>query len=634
MSSLSDSHSSTNTGSVLGKRRADEDNTFENPPAKRDSSHTHDSTSTSSSGSATATGDVTCIMTIPTSDKNGLSFDAQSVLVGIDGSNQKAIEIETGCRLVFKDKDGEDSVPSEGAAAGSCTQVVLHGISEEVVMKGEEVLLRIFADREAILEIKRNQMRATVNSSNNSNNTNTNGSESAPNTSSSSSESAETATPKHVEAFHIPSSSVGSVIGRGGETIRDIQSKSGAHVKIQPQNEVQVGSTNRLVTISGTPATVAEARRLVNEYVSTAQSNQSSTGSHAGSFHSSGGGGGGVFAPRGSHGSSSGGGGGGGGGSSGGPSATVQVPDDRVGSIIGRGGQTIKMLQDRTGARIQVPKEGANGFRPVQISAPSSDQIQHAYREIQLLLSQEPGKPSVGSFGGPGGGGGGGGGAPWGRSDRGVGSAVGGGGPDQTLNIPVQSDRAGAIIGKAGQTIKLIQERSGCKVTCPGTKDGVPSDGPRNVIIVGPASGVEIARNDIHLILSSPPGTPISTIFGTSLGGGGGGGRPFGASGGGGYPPSMHHGGSSYPGPSNPYGPSSAFGAGVSASPYSSGAYSSAFGQMHSQSQLFPGGGGGGGGPPSHSGGHGSGGGDMASWAAYAAAMQVYNSRQPLDRTH
>jgi hypothetical protein len=24
----------------------------------------------------------------------------------------------------------------------------------------------------------------------------------------------------------------------------------------------------------------------------------------------------------------------------------------------------------------------------------------------------------------------------------------------------------------------------------------------------------------------------------------------------------------------------------------------------------------------------------MASWAAYAAAMQVYNSRQPLDRTH
>ena len=630
----SDSHSSNTGGSVLGKRRADEDSSFDNRPAKRDSSNTHDSTSSG----GTATGDVTCIMTLPTTDSNGAAFNSHSILVGPDGSNQKAIETETGCRLVFKDKDGEDSLPSD--EAGGCTQLVLHGSSEEVVMKGEEVLLRIFSDQDAVLEIKRKQMRATVSNNNNeSSSSSNNGAEPAPTTSSSSSESAESATPKHVEAFHIPSSSVGSVIGRGGETIRDIQQKSGAHVKIQPQNEVQVGSTNRLVTISGTPAAVAEARRLVNEYVSTAQSNQSSSGSHSSSFHSSsnggGGGGGGGFAPRGSQGSSSGG-GGGGGGSSGGPSATVQVPDDRVGSIIGRGGQTIKMLQDRTGARIQVPKEGANGFRPVQISAPSSDQIQHAYREIQLLLSQEPGKSSVSAFGGAGGGGGGGGGgAPWGRSDRGFGGGgggggAGGGGPDQTLNIPVPSDRAGAIIGKAGQTIKLIQERSGCKVTCPGTKDGVSNDGPRNVIIVGPASGVEIARNDIQLILSSPPGTPISTIFGTAPGGGGGGGRSFGG-GGGGYPPSMHHGGSGYPVSSNPYGPSGSFG--VSASPYSSGAYSSAFGQM--QSQLYPGsgGGGGGGGAPPHSGGHGSGG-DMASWAAYAAAMQVYNSRQPLDRTH
>jgi rRNA processing protein Krr1/Pno1 len=630
------------TSSVLGKRRADEETSRLDPPAKRDSYHEENSLKSDSSNvrDSSATGDVTCTMSLPQTDGKGNHFNSQNVLVGPEGSNQKAFETETGCRLVFKDKDGEDSNPSEGIS--ECIQLVLHGSSEEVVMKGEEVLLRIFADQDVILEIKKKQMRATVNS----------GSDAAPSTtfsSNSNSESAESSTPKYIEAFHIPSGAVGSVIGRGGETIREIQQKSGAHVKIQPQQEVQVGSTSRLVTITGTPATVAEAKKLVNELVHTSQSNQSPSGSsHSSSFHSNGGGSGsGGFAPRGPPAPSP-----------GGPSATVQVPDDRVGAIIGRGGQTIKMLQDRTGARIQVPKEGVNGFRPVLISAPSSDQIQHAYREIQMLLAQEPGKSALGgsSFGGGygghglGGGGGGGHGAPWGRSDRasgGVGISVGGGvgGPEQTLSIPIQGDRAGAVIGKQGQTIRLLQDRSGCKVSCPGAKDGVPNDGPRNVIIVGPASGVEIARNDINLILTSTPGTPIMSILGNAPGGsgggggGGGGGRSFGSGGGGGYPSQHGGGGGGYPASSNPYGASGAFGSGVSSSAYSSGAYSSAYSQMQPHSQLYHGGGGGGGGgglsqSSSHGGHASSGGGDMASWAAYNAAMQVYNARQPLDRTH
>jgi predicted PilT family ATPase len=63
----------------------------------------------------------------------------------------------------------------------------------------------------------------------------------------------------------IPAFRVGLVIGRGGETIRDLQDRSGARIAISPDN--MPGSTEREVTITGSDAAVQQAKALIEEVV-------------------------------------------------------------------------------------------------------------------------------------------------------------------------------------------------------------------------------------------------------------------------------------------------------------------------------------------------------------------------------
>lgn len=63
----------------------------------------------------------------------------------------------------------------------------------------------------------------------------------------------------------VPDRTVGLIIGRGGETIRDIQDKSGCHVNIVGEAKSQNGQ--RPVNLIGTPAASEHARRLIMEIV-------------------------------------------------------------------------------------------------------------------------------------------------------------------------------------------------------------------------------------------------------------------------------------------------------------------------------------------------------------------------------
>lgn len=66
----------------------------------------------------------------------------------------------------------------------------------------------------------------------------------------------------------VPSSAVGLIIGRGGETVRAMQDQSGARVKIEPANEPN--TEERIVNIFGDPQCVAIAKQLVEEKVAEA----------------------------------------------------------------------------------------------------------------------------------------------------------------------------------------------------------------------------------------------------------------------------------------------------------------------------------------------------------------------------
>ncbi|KAJ2119450.1 hypothetical protein IW147_005873 [Coemansia sp. RSA 720] len=131
----------------------------------------------------------------------------------------------------------------------------------------------------------------------------------------------------------VPGSKVGLIIGRGGESIREIQFSSGASVQVQPDN----GRAEREIVLLGAPDQIEQARARIMDIVSAeGPREQRGYGQQ----------------PRGQH------------------VEEFQVPSDAVGIVIGRGGETIKFLQQDTGTRIQVLQgpQFSGPMRPVTIS--------------------------------------------------------------------------------------------------------------------------------------------------------------------------------------------------------------------------------------------------------------------------
>ncbi|CAI7868734.1 unnamed protein product [Closterium sp. NIES-53] len=66
-------------------------------------------------------------------------------------------------------------------------------------------------------------------------------------------------------SIQIPNGRVGLIIGRGGETIKNLQNRSGARIQIQSDREVQPGSMERTVMLMGTKQQTDVAQELIRE---------------------------------------------------------------------------------------------------------------------------------------------------------------------------------------------------------------------------------------------------------------------------------------------------------------------------------------------------------------------------------
>lgn len=75
----------------------------------------------------------------------------------------------------------------------------------------------------------------------------------------------------------VPDRTVGLIIGRGGETIRDLQERSGCHVNIVGENKSVNGL--RPVNLIGSPAAAAYAKELIMEIVDSDTKQMEGTGS-------------------------------------------------------------------------------------------------------------------------------------------------------------------------------------------------------------------------------------------------------------------------------------------------------------------------------------------------------------------
>jgi polyribonucleotide nucleotidyltransferase len=71
---------------------------------------------------------------------------------------------------------------------------------------------------------------------------------------------------------------------------------------------------------------------------------------------------------------------------------TVAVPDSDVGLIIGKAGSTIKSIQDRTGANIQIPQSGDidnPSIRTVSVTHPHAEGANLAKQLIEDILGSK-----------------------------------------------------------------------------------------------------------------------------------------------------------------------------------------------------------------------------------------------------
>ncbi|XVF35358.1 hypothetical protein REPUB_Repub18cG0138800 [Reevesia pubescens] len=160
----------------------------------------------------------------------------------------------------------------------------------------------------------------------------------------------------------IPQNRVGVIIGKAGETIKYLQLQSGAKIQVQRDMDADPNSVNRPVELMGTAEQIAKAEQLINDVLAEAEAGGSGIVSrrltgHSGSEH-----------------------------------FETKIPNNKVGLVIGKGGETIKSMQARTGAHIQViplhlPPGDTSIERTLHIDG-TSEQIKNARELVDEVISE------------------------------------------------------------------------------------------------------------------------------------------------------------------------------------------------------------------------------------------------------
>ncbi|KAI6682254.1 hypothetical protein NL676_036135 [Syzygium grande] len=171
--------------------------------------------------------------------------------------------------------------------------------------------------------------------------------------------------------IEVPNNKVGVLIGKAGETIRYLQYNSGAKIQIVRDSEADMSSTTRPVELTGSLDSINKAERLIKDVIAEADAGGSPSLVARGIAT--------TYAT--------------------GPAEQIEikVPNEKVGLVIGRGGDTIKGLQTRSGARIQLipqhlPEGDESKERIVRVSG-DRRQIDVATEMIREVMKQTP-RPS------------------------------------------------------------------------------------------------------------------------------------------------------------------------------------------------------------------------------------------------
>ncbi|KAK3732852.1 hypothetical protein QZH41_012356 [Actinostola sp. cb2023] len=220
------------------------------------------------------------------------------------------------------------------------------------------------------------------------------------------------------EELRIPNKFVGLVIGRGGEQINKLQSETGARIQVAPDPPMgAMPPPDRSVTINGSTQAVEKAKQLLHKICEEGKIPDSLMSVP-------------VVAP-------------------GEQVCEMMIPASKVGLIIGKGGETIKSLQERAQCRMVMIQDGPfqnAPEKPLRIMGDPT-RCQRGKDLVTDLLTEkelEQATPTPDFMGR--------------RTD------LQGHGGVNVLEIPVPRDIVGFVIGRSGETIKRIQAESGARV--------------------------------------------------------------------------------------------------------------------------------------------------------------------------
>eukprot|EP01017_Pseudomicrothorax_dubius_P040922 TRINITY_DN6495_c0_g1_i1.p1 TRINITY_DN6495_c0_g1~~TRINITY_DN6495_c0_g1_i1.p1 ORF type:complete len:568 (+),score=130.25 TRINITY_DN6495_c0_g1_i1:41-1744(+) len=264
---------------------------------------------------------------IPT-DRN---FNYAGVIIGPRGSNQKRLEEETGCKILIRGRGSQkDSIDDNDDPEP--LHVLIIGDSEYHVSKAVEEIERIILTDPAVLnEIRQEQLKMVAKIRNDPDVIDEN------------------------QRVSVPSDCIGLVIGKGGETIKMLQTESQAkRVQVAPEDPKDNGM--RYIYVEGDEEAFLKVKAMIERIVEGHQRQRIATTGRLPNNQ--------LAAKK-----------------------ELTVPDSLVGLIIGKGGANIKEIMSRTGAIISIPPNAVPGLpdRLVTITG-YPDHVEAARIEIEKIV--------------------------------------------------------------------------------------------------------------------------------------------------------------------------------------------------------------------------------------------------------